>query len=115
LRRIETSFDVPLKSAVIVAFCELARVPAFTTNVVLAVPAGTVTEACTGNSALLLVRSTSAPPAVAGAFSFTVQVVCSADIKVVGVHDSESRTRCAMRERVAVFETPPNAAVRVAV
>ncbi len=66
--------ELPFKVPVIPAVRLLGIVPAVALNVVEVVPAGTVTDAGTGSSPVVLERVTTAPPADAGWFSETVQV-----------------------------------------
>lgn len=54
-------------------------------------PAGTVTEAATGSSALLLERDTAVPPLGAAWASVTVQVDLAPEARLVGEHSSEDK------------------------
>ena len=79
--------------------------------------AGTVTETGTLSVALLAESATTAPAAGATLERVTVQVVLAFAESLVAVHWSDERvTRVtgAVRERVAVLETPARSTITVA-
>jgi hypothetical protein len=89
-------------------------VPAVALKVVEVDAAGTVTEADTGSRVLLLESETVVPPVGAAELRVTVQVLAAPEARVVGLQASEERLTEAVRLMVAVLDTPPRVAVRVA-
>ena len=89
-----------------VAVAAAEVVPAVAVKLAEVEPAGTLTEACTGSSTLLLDRPTVAPPVGAPPESVTVQDVACPEPKLVGLQAtlvkvgvrpvgwSPSETRC---------------------
>ena len=68
-----------------VAVAAAEVVPAVAVKLAEVEPAGTLTEACTGSSTLLLDRPTVAPPVGAPPESVTVQDVACPEPKLVGL------------------------------
>ena len=87
-------------------------VPAFTVNVAVVAPAGTVTEAGVVRRALLSERVT-VVLAVAAFVRVTVQLAELVDPRVVGVQANEESVTAAARLTVAVCDAPPRVAVTV--
>jgi len=83
--------EVPESVADTTAVSSVLTVPAVAVKVALESPAGTVTDAGTGSCALLLARATgvaeSAPP-----LKLRLQLVCSPDPRVGGLHATPVRT-----------------------
>jgi hypothetical protein len=119
---------IPAGASAIVAVCKLlprlavrvplwllGTVPAVTLNVAAAEPAATVMLAVgTGSNPLLLDRETTMPPVGAAWLRFTVQEALLPEVRLVGLQVSEEMVAGDSRLMVAVCETPPSAAVRVA-
>jgi hypothetical protein len=72
--------------AVIIAVAFVKIVPAVAAKLAVVEPAGTVTEAGSDSSELLLDRPTEAPPLGAGLETFTVQALDCPVLRVAGAH-----------------------------
>ena len=81
--------------------------PAIAENVAIVAPAGTVTEAGTVRSAVLLDNKTWAPPEGAGDESVTVHVELAPIPRLAAVHPIELKTAGVVSERIIFCELPP--------
>ena len=89
--------DVLALVAVTVTEVNAATSVVVTVNVIVFVPASTVTLAGTGNAALLLDRLTTVPPTGAFAFSVTVPVVPPPQMTVDGLKPTLARSGLTVR------------------
>ena len=92
----------------------LVMTPATAENVARAAPAGTVIEAGTVNSGLLLDSAIAAPPVGAGVESVTVHVAEVLLARLSGAQTNELMVPGTTKETAAVWELPLYAAVRMA-
>ena len=93
----------------------METLPAAAMNEVVDEPVSTVTETGTTMAGLLLDNETVAPPAGAIFESVTVHPAVADTVMVVGAHDTEVMAEGAVRESVALCETPLSVAVTLAV
>jgi hypothetical protein len=92
---------------VIIADWFVAMVPAVAVKEAVAAPAARVTDAGTGNKALLLESEIVTPPAGAIPFSVTVQEVAAAVITVLGVQLTKVSATGPSSETTVVCGVPP--------
>ena len=108
-------FETLLYVAVIVTDWLAVMLPAVAVKVVAAAPAATVTEAVTGNRALLLQSATVAPPVGAALESVTVQVAAAPEFRLPGAQLIAESTAGPARLTLALCDWPLAVAVMVAV
>jgi hypothetical protein len=84
-------------------------------NVAVVVEAATVTDSATGSTALLLDRTTEAPPLGAALESVTVQAVAEPELRLLGLQLSDETRTDATRFTVAFADWLFSVAVSVAV
>ena len=114
VRVTEAVATLPFREAVMVAVSLILAEPAVAVKLDVVLPAGTITEAGTDSSALLLASVTLDPPAGAVCVSMIEQVLAAVGAILVTLHARLETRTGATRLMTAVFELLPRAAITVA-